>query len=81
MALRAAGRLSDRIRMLPECGAGTFVTLIAGIGALEYAHRCIGRRSSRWLGRRKRGMFACLGVTIVPESGKGEQSFQLCGSI
>ena len=27
MALRAAGRFSDRIRMEPECGAGTLVTL------------------------------------------------------
>jgi hypothetical protein len=48
--------------MLPECGAGTLVTFIAGAGALEYAHRCAGRSNSRVLGRSTRGMFACMGV-------------------
>jgi hypothetical protein len=37
IALRAAGRLSERIRMLPLWGAGTFVTLRTGEGAVEYA--------------------------------------------
>jgi len=34
IALRAAGRLSESIRMLPQCGAGTFVTFIAGAWAV-----------------------------------------------
>lgn len=37
MALRAAGRLKDNMRMLPECGAGTLVTFRTGEGAVEYA--------------------------------------------
>jgi hypothetical protein len=56
MALRAAGRFSERMRMLPQCGAGTLVTLIAGTWAVAYAHRCIGRRSSRGLGRTIKGI-------------------------
>lgn len=40
IALRAAGRLRDRIRMLPECGAGTLVTFMTGVGAVEYVQRC-----------------------------------------
>jgi hypothetical protein len=30
IALRAAGRFRESIRMLPQCGAGTFVTFIVG---------------------------------------------------
>lgn len=50
MALRAAGRLNDSMRMLPECGAGTLVTFMTGDGAVEYAQRCIWRVYSRKAG-------------------------------
>ena len=35
IALRATGRLRERMRMLPQCGAGMLVTLITGAGAVE----------------------------------------------
>lgn len=35
MALRAAGRLRERIRIEPECGAGTLVTFMTGDMAVE----------------------------------------------
>jgi hypothetical protein len=75
IALRAAGRLRDKIRMLPECGAGTFVTLRAGVGALEYAHRCTGRINSRVLDRSRRGIFACMGVAFCWS--KEQESFEV----
>jgi hypothetical protein len=60
-AFRAAGRLRDRMRMLPECGAGTFVTFMAGACALEYAYRCARRSEIRGLGR-KRGILEVFGM-------------------
>jgi hypothetical protein len=65
IAFRAAGRLSDSIRMLPECGAGTLVTLMAGACAVEYAHRCIERMISRGLGRRSRGIVGDREVPLI----------------
>lgn len=53
MALRVVGRFSERIRMLPQCGAGTVVTVTAGACVVAYAHRWMGRRSSRGESRRR----------------------------
>ena len=53
MALRAAGRLKDNMRMLPECGAGTLVTFTTGDGAVEYVQRCTWRAYSRKVGLRR----------------------------
>lgn len=35
IAFRAAGRFNERMRMLPQFGAGTLVTFITGEGAVE----------------------------------------------
>jgi hypothetical protein len=80
MALRAAGRLRDKIRMLPECGAGTFVTFIAGAGAVEYAQRCAGRSSSRVLDRSRRGILVDMGVTFC-ENSRSRAGFYVWDSI
>lgn len=56
IALRAAGRFNDSIRMLPECGAGTTVTLIAGAWAVAYPHLCIERNSNCGRDRAMRGI-------------------------
>lgn len=57
IAFRAAGRLKDKMRMLPECGAGTFVTFMTGEGALEYARYWIWRVYSRKAGLRRGIMY------------------------
>jgi hypothetical protein len=60
MALRAAGRLRERIRMLPQCGAGTLVTLMGDGRPVEYAHRRSGRtRAARGFERSRKGMLIC----------------------
>jgi hypothetical protein len=61
MALRAAGRFRERIRMLPQCGAGTRVTFIEGDRAVEYAHRCRVRlRVAQGLIRVRKGILTCM---------------------
>lgn len=37
IAFRAVGRLSERMRIFPQCGAGILVTFITGDVAAEYA--------------------------------------------
>jgi len=41
IAFRACGRLSERILIDPECGAGTFLTLITELAAVDVALRRI----------------------------------------
>lgn len=46
MALRADGRFKERTLMLPQCGAGTLVTLTTGVGlVVEYAWQHAGRQT------------------------------------
>jgi hypothetical protein len=60
MALRAAGRLSDRIRMRPVLGAGMSVRLMHGGGFVEYSRRVDWNRLKELvegIGRKRRRMF------------------------